>query len=87
MENCKTPAIATHHARTCAGNSEACQDPEADDDRGFRPALEFEVVVDRSHPEDALSPDSEGEDLEDDREGDHDVETAENNQEQVGVGE
>src|SRR5690606_10643977 len=68
------------------GDEESGQDPEADDDRHLCPAQELEVVLERRHPEDAFAGGLEGGDLDDHRERDHDEETAEDDDEQLGAG-
>src|SRR5215217_6011512 len=61
-------------------------DPEADDDRRFRPAHLFEMVVDRSHQEDALLRGLEVGDLDHDRGGLDDEQAADDAQNQLVLG-
>ena len=77
--SCVEEAEADDHAH-------ALDDPEADHDKDLGPALEFEVVLERRHPEDALAGQPEGADLDDDGHGDQDEEAAEEREQQLGAG-
>src|SRR5690606_10451645 len=67
-----------------ADDADAADDPEPDDDRDLGPALELEVVLQRSHPEDALAPgELEVADLQDHRERDDDEQATEHHEQQL----
>src|SRR5699024_6245802 len=68
-----------------AGDDEECgDDPESDHDRHFGPALEFEVVLQRRHPEHPFAGGLERHDLDDHGQGDDDEESAEDDEQQFG---
>src|ERR1044072_5457116 len=67
-------------------HTDALDDPEADHDKDFGPPLEFEVVLERGHAEDALAGEAERADLDDDRHRDEDEQAAEERQQQLGAG-
>src|SRR4051812_45840712 len=51
------PNMSSAHLQRGEANEHQhdADDPETDDDAGFRPALQFEMVVDRGHAEDPLA--------------------------------
>src|SRR5699024_3661733 len=68
-----------------AGDDEECgDDPESDHDRHFGPALEFEVMLQRRHPEHPFAGGPERHDLDDHGQGDDDEESAEDDEQQFG---
>src|ERR1700728_466747 len=76
--------VAVEDAQT-ESDEQSAQDPKAHDHGGLGPPQQFEMVMDRRHPEDAAMEGPEAHDLGDDREGLHHEEATDDGQEEVQV--
>lgn len=79
----RSPQLQGSEAKQREANG---NDPETDDHLAFRPALFLEMVMDRRHQEDAPAGALEPEDLDDDRQGFHDEETADDDHDDLVLG-